>query len=253
VLIVYSNKMGSKPSKERKKSERVPVKNPKPTDLRFMSPKARAVIQAKALQLYEECGDKSKVSREMGVPRSTLRRWLKNAGVTDPLKIDATVLDTNPDESESDKQLKFLEAAHEAEQDEQATADKDLIESLSGQEKRDIIRVAQILSRDEEMEVIENVSEGEVTVQNQYQSYTANLGMRILRDSKSRIRGPKTIKEFSELDNVIRRNLGLSSNGKGGTGSAGSALHVDVKILNGGGIPGQAEPVVEVNPSPSNG
>jgi transposase-like protein len=230
------------------------VEKPKLSDLRFMSPKARAVIQAKALQLYGECGDKSKVSREMGVPRSTLRRWLKNAGVTDPLKIDALILDTNPDESKEDKEVEFLEAAHEAEQDEQAVADEDLIGSLSGQEKRDIMRVAQILSRDEEMEVIETVSDGEVTVQNQYQSYTANLGMRILRDSKSRIRGPKTIKEFSELDNVIRRNLGLSSNGKGGSGSAGSALHVDVKILNGGHTQGQSEPiVVEVNPSPSNG
>ena len=211
--------MGSKPSKGRKKADRVPVKNPKPTDLRFMSPKARAVIQAKALQLYEECGDKSKVSEQKS--------------------------------EELDSSL--VEAIHEAKEDEQTCADKDLIESLSDQEKRDIMRVAQILARDEEMEVIEKVSDGEVTVQNQYQSYTANLGMRILRDAKAKIRGPRTIKEFSELDNVIRCNLGLSSNGKGGAGAAGSALHVDVKILNGGNMPGQAEPIVEVNSSPSDG
>ena len=242
--------MGSKPSKGRKKADRVPVKNPKPTDLRFMSPKARAVIQAKALQLYEECGDKSKVSREMGIPRSTLRRWLKNAGVTDTLKMDQNILSEQKSE-ELDSSL--VEAIHEAKEDEQTCADKDLIESLSDQEKRDIMRVAQILARDEEMEVIEKVADGEVTVQNQYQSYTANLGMRILRDSKAKIRGPRTIKEFSELDNVIRRNLGLSSNGKGGVGAAGSALHVDVKILNGGNMPGQAEPIVEVNSSPSDG
>jgi len=43
------------------------------------------------------------------------------------------------------------------------------------------------------------------------------------------VRGPRTVRELSELDQLIRRNLGL--NPKGGS-SSGGGLSIDISILN---------------------
>jgi hypothetical protein len=51
----------------------------------------------------------------------------------------------------------------------------------------------------------------------------------MFRDSMPHIRGPRTVKEMSELDQLIRRNLGL--NPRGGSGGAGS-VQIDISILN---------------------
>jgi hypothetical protein len=48
-----------------------------------------------------------------------------------------------------------------------------------------------------------------------------------MRDGVKNLRPPKTVRELSELDQFIRRNLGL--NGK--TGSGGK-MQIDISILN---------------------
>ena len=47
-----------------------------------------------------------------------------------------------------------------------------------------------------------------------------------MRDSVKNLRGPRTIKELSELDQIIRRNLGLDN--RGGSGK----VQIDISILN---------------------
>jgi hypothetical protein len=42
------------------------------------------------------------------------------------------------------------------------------------------------------------------------------------------LKGPKTVRELSELDQLIRRNLGLNSKSGGGQ----SKMHIDISILN---------------------
>ena len=42
------------------------------------------------------------------------------------------------------------------------------------------------------------------------------------------IKGPKTVREMSELDQLIRRNLGLNAK----TGGGGSRMQIDISILN---------------------
>jgi hypothetical protein len=66
--------------------------------------------------------------------------------------------------------------------------------------------------------------------------------MKILRDNLLNIRGPRTIREMSELDQLIRRNLGL--NAKSGGGS--SSLTIDISVLNNSkAATGGAQVVVE--------
>jgi hypothetical protein len=42
------------------------------------------------------------------------------------------------------------------------------------------------------------------------------------------LRGPRTVRELSELDQLIRRNLGLNSKNGGGS----SKMQIDISILN---------------------
>ena len=42
------------------------------------------------------------------------------------------------------------------------------------------------------------------------------------------IKGPKTVRELSELDQLVRRNLGLNAK----TGGGGSRMQIDISILN---------------------
>ncbi len=61
-----------------------------------------------------------------------------------------------------------------------------------------------------------------------YQSYVAASAIKLLRDSIKNLRGPRTVKELSELDQLIRRNLGLNARTAGGSGK----LQIDISILN---------------------
>ena len=49
-----------------------------------------------------------------------------------------------------------------------------------------------------------------------------------MRDSIINIKGPKTVREMSELDQLIRRNLGLNAK----TGGGASRMQIDISILN---------------------
>ena len=48
-----------------------------------------------------------------------------------------------------------------------------------------------------------------------------------MRDGVKNLRPPKTVRELSELDQLVRRNLGLNSK-TGGTGK----MQIDISILN---------------------
>lgn len=82
-------------------------------------------------------------------------------------------------------------------------------------------------SLDEEKEILE-IAESQSTPADKYQHYIAAAGIKLLRDSMKNLRGPKTVRELSELDQLIRRNLGLNSKSSGGT----SKMHIDISILN---------------------
>jgi hypothetical protein len=104
-----------------------------------------------------------------------------------------------------------------------------------------------ILARQQERDDISAVSNGHSTPADQYQAFMASSAIKLLRDDIEKIRGPRTVRELSELDQLIRRSLGL--NPKGGS-NAGGGLQIDISILNGtkavrGAVVVEAEPCEE--------
>ena len=75
---------------------------------------------------------------------------------------------------------------------------------------------------------LNEIAEAQNTPADKYQHYVAAAGIKLLRDSMKGIRAPRTIREMSELDQLIRRNLGLNSKTGGGT----SKMQIDISILN---------------------
>ena len=72
------------------------------------------------------------------------------------------------------------------------------------------------------------VAESQSSPAEKYQSYIAAAGIKLLRDSVKNLRGPKTVRELSELDQLIRRNLGLNAKNAGG----GGKVQIDISILH---------------------
>jgi len=92
-----------------------------------------------------------------------------------------------------------------------------------------IVTESRISARDEEQQTLLEIAENQASPSDKYQAYVAASAIKMLRDNLMNVRGPRTVRELSELDQLIRRNLGL--NPKGGS-SNGSGLSIDISILN---------------------
>jgi hypothetical protein len=88
--------------------------------------------------------------------------------------------------------------------------------------------VAKLDARLEEDKNLMEVAQSQSSPADKYQSYIAAASIKLLRDSIKSLRGPRTVKELSELDQLIRRNLGLNAKSAGGSGK----LQIDISILN---------------------
>lgn len=153
--------------------------------------KADRVVRAR--ELFVSGMNKVRVSEELGVNYNTVCRWLKD--VVGPAKGEEKV-DVFEDH---------------------------LIGSIDN-----TIADARIAARDEEQQNILEVAENQSSPADKYQAYIAASAIKMLRDSLLNIRGPRTVRELSELDQLIRRNLGLNAKSGGGSGS----LTIDISILN---------------------
>ena len=71
----------------------------------------------------------------------------------------------------------------------------------------------------------------------------AASAIKLLRDSVKNWRGPRTVREISELDQLIRRNLNIDNRG----GSGGGGLQIDINILNNTKAD-RGEGAIKVNP-----
>ena len=79
-----------------------------------------------------------------------------------------------------------------------------------------------------EDKVLAEIAESQNSPAAKYQHYVAAAGIKLLRDSVRNIKGPKSVRELSELDQLIRRNLGLNAK----TGGGASRMQIDISILN---------------------
>jgi len=162
----------------------------------------------RALQLYKQDYKLTTIADELGISTSTLRRWLRKAGFGP--KNDS--YGSNPN-TEEDKNVDPI----------QESLDEDL-----NKKTKEAINVAKREARTAEEKNILEISEAQTSPAEKYQTYVAAAGMRLLRDSMSNLRPPKTIRELDQLDQMIRRNLGLNDKKGGGAGK----MQIDISILN---------------------
>ena len=184
----------------------------------------------KAIDLYNQDYKLVHICRELDIGASTLRRWLRDAGV-DP---KTNSHGSNPREDDPDPLQTALEDNLEGKTDE-------------------AIKVAKYEARVAEDEALMELAESKSSPADKYQSYVAASGIRLLRDSIKHLRGPRTVRELAELDQLIRRNLGLNSKNAGGAG----ALQIEISILNNtkadrgdGALKVHPKKVIDVEPEP---
>lgn len=151
--------------------------------------------QARAVELFEQGIKKIRIAEQLGVTYKTLCLWLKDV----PKPSAEKVAEMEP----------FNKKLHEA--------------------TDEVVEGSLLAARDEEQQALLEVAENQSSPADKYQAYVAASAIKMLRDNLMNVRGPRTVRELSELDQLIRRNLGL--NPKGGSGSGGG-LTIDISILN---------------------
>ena len=162
--------------------------------------------------MYEQQYKLVTIAKELGINVSTLRRWLRDAGAKPKKDPHAN----NPSLEEEEEEVEDKDPL-------QATLD----DNLEGKTD-EAIREAKLEARIEEDKNLMDIAQSQSSPADKYQSYMAASAIKLLRDSIKNLRGPRTVKELSELDQLIRRNLGLNAKTAGGSGK----LQIDISILN---------------------
>ena len=165
-----------------------------------------------ALEMYEQQYKLVTIAKELGINVSTLRRWLRDEGAK-PKK----------DPHANNPSLKEIEEVEENKDPLQETLD----DNLEGKTD-EAIKEAKLEARIDEDKKLMEIAQSQSSPAEKYQSYVAASAIKLLRDSMKNLRGPRTVKELSELDQLIRRNLGLNARTAGGSGK----LQIDISILN---------------------
>jgi predicted transcriptional regulator len=189
--------------------------------IKWMSEKPIRECEAEALRLNKEGYSNSAIGQHIGVHRNTIRKWLKKHGV-DP-KMNGSVADG--------KVLNNL--IHNTKiKDEHIDSDKDQLKEDIEEHFNETMSSAIVEERfrasKQEDVTLNEIAEAQNTPADKYQHYVAAAGIKLLRDSMKGIRAPRTIREMSELDQLIRRNLGLNAK----TGGGSSKMQIDISILN---------------------
>ena len=162
-------------------------------------------IVQKALELNTKGMTNAAIGRQLGVHQNTIRRWFRKLGLP-PKKAGFTLPNM---EADKDVLKEELEVHLEDMTQEAATE-------------------ARLIASKEEDKILAEIAESQNSPADKYQYYVAAQGIRLLRDSMKLVRGPRTIREMSELDQLIRRNLGLNAKTGGGAGR----MQIDISILN---------------------
>ena len=159
------------------------------------------ILLERALEMISAGYKHVNICKELDIHPSTLRRWLRKEGIK---------------AKEEPKEPKKLDVV-------QGVLDKELEKKTD-----DAIKIAKHDARKAEDEAMMEIAESQSSPAEKYQSYIAAAGIKLLRDSVKNLRGPKTVRELSELDQLIRRNLGLNAKNAGGAGK----VQIDISILH---------------------
>tara|TARA_R100001509_G_scaffold157279_2_gene121251 strand:+ start:89 stop:649 length:561 start_codon:yes stop_codon:yes gene_type:complete len=168
-----------------------------------MSINSKEEIQKRAVEMYEADWKTAAIAKELGVHAGTVRRWFKKRGI--PARKNGGI------ESKIDTTEKHVEEVDESKLTKEAAI------------------LAKHDARMKEEEEILQIAESQASPADKYQNYIAMAAIRLARDNMKNISGPRNIKELSELDQLIRRNLGLNSKSSGGDANK---MQIDISILN---------------------
>lgn len=173
----------------------------------------KAELLHRAVQLYNDGYKLVSISRELNLHVSTVRRWLRSAGIVPK----SSRYDKNKKVDESGALQKALGKKLEKDLPDQNEAEMKLAESIDTHD-----------ARIKETKDIDELAEAQASPADQYQAYMAASAIRLMRDNIKNLRGPRTIKDMDILDNIIRRSLNIDKK----NGTSGS-MHIDISILNG--------------------
>lgn len=186
-----------------------------------MAEKSIRECEAEALRLSKEGYSNTAIGQHIGVHRNTIRKWLKKHGVDPKVNGDTSdgrVLDNLINTN------KVKEEHYDGDKDQ---LKEDIEEHFNDTVSSAIVDQRFQASKEEDITLSE-IAEAQSSPADKYQHYIAAAGIKLLRDSMKTIRAPKTIREMSELDQLIRRNLGLNAK----TGGGNSKMQIDISILN---------------------
>jgi hypothetical protein len=156
----------------------------------------------RALEMNRSNMKLTAIASELGVNYTTVRRWFKKCGI--PPRKNGKVMVNDED-----------------------TLQVDLDDNLRAHTDQ-AVKLAKHEARLAEDEAMMELAEAQSTPADKYQHYIAAAGIKLLRDSIKNLKGPRTVRELSELDQLIRRNLGLNAKNGGGQ----SRMQIDISILN---------------------
>lgn len=187
-------------------------------------------LALKAVRLYLKAYSNGAIARELNVHATTVGNWLRTleapkraiGGKATYVKPTVT-----PMMQEMLDKAAAEEAAAGAAEPQDQLAD-DLETNLDNMAHNAAAMARHEASLQEDKDMME-LAESQSSSADKYQHYMAAAAIKLVRDSMRGIRGPKTVRELSELDQLIRRNLGLGA--KGGSGGGGT-MQIDLTILN---------------------
>tara|TARA_R100001510_G_C7653192_1_gene211249 strand:+ start:848 stop:1456 length:609 start_codon:yes stop_codon:yes gene_type:complete len=162
------------------------------------------VVQ-EALAMHASGMTNAAIARHLGVHAGTVRRWFRKLGLP-PKKAGFNLPDTVDDQDRLKRDLEV----HLEDMTQQAATE------------------AKLTASKEEDKILAEIAESQNNPADKYQHYIAAAGIKLMRDSMQNIKGPKTVRELSELDQLVRRNLGLNAK----TGGGQSRMQIDISILN---------------------
>ena len=197
--------------------------------------KPKETLQERAVKLYNADWKTVAIAKELGVHSGTVRRWFKKLGLP-PRKKHKGLSYEQPTEVNPEAEVEF-------DADELA---RDLEDNLD-KRTREAILSAQHEARVEEDNAIMEIAESQTTPAEKYQHYIAAAGIKLMRDNIKNLRGPRTVKDLDQLDQIIRRSLGLNAKAGGN-----SKMQIDISILNNTKADkgrGSVQPVIDIEPN----
>lgn len=168
----------------------------------------KAILKERAIKYAQAGWSTLPIANEMGVHPTTVRRWLKAAGISRP-----------PGNPWTKKKL-----VEEAESNPVPVYTNEEVPGTV----EDTLKIAKHDARLAEDAQIVGSAEAHTDPKLAYKSFMVNMGMKKMRDGLLNMPPPRTIKEAEVLDQIIRRNADMDPK----RGGAGGQTIIDISILN---------------------